>query len=109
MAAIRELYRVLHPQGRLVLTVFHPATDLSVLYRRHLQHTNQSDFSPEAEILLHYLGELREAIRQGLLHIFDQQSLASLLLRAGDVTPTILPTLDGQALLAIIEKDKSAG
>ena len=109
LAAIRELYRVLHPQGRLVLTVFHPATDLSVLYRRHLQRTNQDNFSPEAEILLHYLGELREAIRQGLLHIFDQQSLASLLLRAGDVTPTILPTLDGQALLAIIEKDKSAG
>ncbi|MCX5721103.1 MAG: PAS domain-containing protein [Nitrospirae bacterium] len=109
LAAVRELYRVLHPQGRLVLTVFHPATDLSVLYRRHLQRTNQNDFSPEAEILLHYLGELREAIRQGLLHIFDQQSLTSLLLRAGDVTPTILPTLDGQALLAIIEKDKSAG
>ena len=109
LAAVRELYRVLHPQGRLVLTVFHPATDLSVLYRRHLQRTNQDDFSPEAEILLHYLGELREAIRQGLLHIFDQQSLTSLLLRAGDVTPTILPTLDGQALLAIIEKDKSAG
>lgn len=108
LAAIRELYRVLHPQGRLVLTLFHPATDLSVLYRRHLQRTNQDDFSPEAEILLHYLGELREAIRQGLLHIFDQQSLTSLLLRVGAVTPTILPTLDGQALFAIIEKDKSA-
>ena len=109
LSAVRELYRVLHPRGRLVLTIFHPATDLSVLYRRHLQRTNQDDFSPEAEILLHYLGELREAIRQGLLHIFDQQSLASLLLQAGaTVTPTILPALDGQALLAIIEKGKSA-
>lgn len=109
LMAVRELYRVLHPQGRLVFTVFHPATDLSVLYRRHLQRTNQDEFSPEAQILLHYLGELREAIRQGLLHIFDQQSLTSLLLRAGAVTPSILPALDGQALFAIIEKDKSAG
>ncbi|MEK7235836.1 MAG: PAS domain S-box protein [Nitrospirota bacterium] len=108
LVTVRELYRILRPQGRLVLTVFHPETDLSVLYRRHLHRANQDEFSPQAQILLHYLGRLREAVRHGLLNTFDQPSLASFLLQAGIVTPRILPALDGQALFAVIEKSKSA-
>ncbi|MDZ4732620.1 MAG: PAS domain S-box protein [Nitrospirota bacterium] len=108
LVTIRELYRILHPQGRLVLTVFHPDTDLSVLYRRHLQRANQDEFSPQAHIVLHYLGRLREAIRHELLHTFDRSSLASFLQQAGILTPRILPALDGHALFAVIEKGKSA-
>jgi PAS domain S-box-containing protein len=106
LVTIRELYRILHPQGRLVLTVFHPNTDLSVLYRRHLHRANQDEFSPQAQIVLHYLGRLREAIRHGLLHTFDRSSLASLFQQAGILTPRILSALDGHALLAVIEKGK---
>lgn len=108
LVTVRELYRILHPQGRLILTVFHPDTDLSVLYRRHLHRANQDEFSPQAQMLLHYLGRLREAIRHGLLHTFKQSSLSSFLLQAGIVAPRILPVLEGQAFLAIIEKSKSA-
>ena len=108
LVTIRELYRMLHPQGRLVITVFHPATDLSVLYRRHLHKANQDEFSPQAHTVLHYLGRLREAIRHGLLHTFDQPSLASLLQQVGILTPRILPAFDGQAFFAVIEKSKSA-
>jgi SAM-dependent methyltransferase len=108
LVTIRELYRILHPQGRLVLTVFHPDTDLSVLYRQHLQKANQDEFSPQAQIVLHYLGRLREAIRHGLLHTFNRSSLTSFLQQAGILTPRILPALDGHALFAIIEKDQSA-
>jgi ubiquinone/menaquinone biosynthesis C-methylase UbiE len=106
LVTIRELYRVLHPQGRLVLTVFHPNTDLSVLYRRRLHRANQDEFSPQAQIVLHYLGRLREAIRHGLLHTFDRSSLASFLQQAGILTPRILSALDGHAILAVIEKGK---
>jgi SAM-dependent methyltransferase len=108
LITIRELYRTLHPKGRLVLTVFHPDTDLSVLYRRHLRKANQDEFSPQAQIILHYMGRLREAIRHGLLHTFDRSSLASFLLKAGIPTPRILPALDGHALFAIIENNQSA-
>jgi ubiquinone/menaquinone biosynthesis C-methylase UbiE len=107
LVTIRELYRMLHPQGRLVLAVFHPDTDLSVLYRRHLRRASQDEFSPQAHIVLHYLGRLREAIRHGLLHTFDRPSLASFLQQAGILTPRILPALDGHALFAVIEKGKS--
>jgi SAM-dependent methyltransferase len=108
LGTIRELYRMLRPQGRLVLTVLQPDTDLSVLYRRHLHRANQDEFSPQAHIVLHYLGRLREAIRHGLLHTFDRSSLASFLHQAGILTPRILPAFDGHALFAIIEKDKSS-
>ncbi len=108
LVTIRELYRMLHPQGRLVLTVFHPDTDLSVLYRQHLRRANQDEFSPQAQIVLHYLGRLREAIRYGLLHTFDRSSLTSFLQQAGILTSRILPALDGHALVAVIEKDQSS-
>jgi PAS domain S-box-containing protein len=104
LVTIRELYRMLQPQGRLVITVFHPDTDLSVLYRRHIHRANQDEFSPQAHMVLHYLGRLREAIRHGLLHTFDRPSLASFLRQAGIPTPHILPALDGHALFAVIEK-----
>jgi hypothetical protein len=77
-----------------------------VLYRRHLHRANQDEFSPQAQIVLHYLGRLREAIRHGLLHTFDRSSLASLFQQAGILTPRILSALDGHALLAVIEKGK---
>jgi SAM-dependent methyltransferase len=109
LVTIRELYRILRPQGRLVLTVFHPDADLSVLYRQHLHRANQDEFGPQANIVLHYLGRLREAVRHGLLHTFDRPSLTSFLRHAGILTPRILPALDGHALFAVIEKDKSAG
>jgi len=108
LVTIRELYRILHPQGRLLLTVFHPDTDLSVLYRRHLHRANQDEFGPQAHIILHYLGRLRESLRHGLLHTFDRSSLASFLQQAGILMPRILPALDGHALFAVIEKGKSA-
>src|SRR6185295_2524534 len=103
---IRELFRILHPEGRLVLTIFHPDTDLSVLYRQHLHRANQDEFSPQAQIVLHYLGRLREAIRHGLLHTFDRPSLTSFLRQVGILRPRILSVLDGHALLAVIEKGK---
>ena len=108
LVTIRELYRMLQPQGRLVLTVLHPDTDLSVLYRRHLRRANQDEFAPHAHLVLHYLGRLREAIRHGLLQTFDRASLASFLRQAGIATPRILPAFDGHALFAVIEKGKSA-
>jgi ubiquinone/menaquinone biosynthesis C-methylase UbiE len=108
VATIRELYRVLRPQGRLLLTVFHPNSDLAVLYRQHLHRANQDEFSPQAQLVIQYLGRLREAIRHGLLHTFDRSSLTWFLKQAGiPLMPRILPVLDGHAFLAIIEKDKS--
>jgi SAM-dependent methyltransferase len=105
---LQEWSRVLHPEGRLVFTVFHPGTDLSALYRRHLRLANQDEFSPQAQPVLHYLGRFREAIRHGILHTFTQVSLTSLLRQAGRLSFRVSPIFNGQAFVVIVGKRISA-
>ena len=100
---------MLHPDGRLILTVFHPNTDLSPVYRRHLRQANQDEFSAQAQPLLHYFARLREAIHHGILHTFDEAGLGALLRQCGIVSFRILPIFDGQALVAIVGKQNSSG
>jgi PAS domain S-box-containing protein len=104
LAMVRELCRILHPQGRLVLTAFHPSTDLSILYRHHLRRVNQDEFNPQAQIVLHYLGRLREAIRHGLVHTFDRETLFHLLQQSGATPPRVSSVFNGQVFLAVVEK-----
>jgi SAM-dependent methyltransferase len=108
LTALKEWDRVLHPDGCLILTAFHANTDLSSLYRRHLRQANQDEFSVQAQPLLHYFGRLREAIRHRILHTFDEASLAALLRQCGIASFRILPTFDGQALVAIVGKQNSS-
>ncbi|HET8722171.1 MAG TPA: methyltransferase domain-containing protein, partial [Nitrospira sp.] len=108
-AALREWHRVLHPDGSLIFTVFHPNTDLSPLYRRHLRQAGQDEFSAHAQPLLHYCARLREGIRQGILHAFDEARLAALLKQCGIASFRILPIFDGQALVVIVGKQNSSG
>ena len=107
LAALREWHRTLHPDGGLILTTFHPNTDLSPLYRRHLRQANQDEFSAQAQPLLHYCARLREAIRHRVLHTFDEAGLAALMRQCGIVSFRVLPIFDGQALVAIVGKQNS--
>jgi SAM-dependent methyltransferase len=108
LSSLREWHRVLHPEGRLILTTFHPDTDVSTLYRRHLRQAHLDEFSTQAQPLLQYFGRLREAIRHRLLHTFDEAALFSLLRQAGMTSPTIHPIFDGQALVAVVGKKNSS-
>lgn len=107
LMTLREWHRILQPGGRLILTTFHPNTDLSPLYRTHLRQANQDEFSVEAQPLLYYFGRLREAIRQRVIHSFDRKELAALLTQAGFIVFDILPAFDTQALVAVVEKSNS--
>jgi PAS domain S-box-containing protein len=107
-AAVHEWRRVLHPEGRLVLTSFHPQTDLSLLYRDHLRRSGQDEFSQQAQLVLHYFGRLREAIRHGVLHTFDHRALTVLLHRSGLAPVRISPIFNGQAFVAVVGKQNSS-
>jgi PAS domain S-box-containing protein len=109
LTALREWHRALHPDGSLIFTAFHPNTDLSPLYRRHLRQANQDEFSAQAQPVLHYCARLREGIRQGILHTFDEARLAALLKLCGMASFRILPIFDGQALVVIVGKQNSSG
>jgi PAS domain S-box-containing protein len=106
---LRQMLRVLHPDGTAVVTCLQPHTDLSTLFRRHLLAEDHDEFGSPAQIVLHYLGRLREAICHGLLHIYERDELARLLAHAGAGPIQLLPVLNNQLLLAIVRKTKSAG
>ena len=106
---LRQMLRVLHPGGTAVVTCFQPHTDLSVPFRRHLRAADHDEFGSQAEIFLHYLGRLREAVRHGLLHSYERNELARLLTHAGARAIRFFSVLDNQLLLAIVRKTKSAG
>ncbi|BFU91876.1 MAG: hypothetical protein NTAFB01_30630 [Nitrospira sp.] len=106
---LRQMLRVLHPDGTAVVTCFQSHTDLSMLFRRHLHATDRDESNSPAKIVLHYLGRLREAVRHGLLHTYERDELACLLAHAGAGSIQFFPVLDNQLLLAIVQKTKSAG
>jgi SAM-dependent methyltransferase len=106
--ALEEWHRVLHPEGCLIVTAYHADTDLSPLYRRHLRQANQDEFSVQAQPLLHYFARLREGIRHGILHTFDEVKLEAVLRQCGMTSFRILPIFDGQALVAIVGKRNSS-
>lgn len=107
--SLRQALRVLHTDGTAVVTCLQPHTDLSTLFHRQLRATGQDEFGASAQIVLHYLGRLREAIRHGLLHSYERNELARLLTHAGAVPAQIIPVLGNQLLLAIVQKAKSTG
>lgn len=109
LAFLRQAVQALTQDGRLVLTCLQPHTDLAGLYRDQLHLAGQDELSPSAQIFLHYLGRLHEAVRHGLLHSFDREQLSDLLFHAGAGPLRIVPVLDGQLLLATARKGKSAG
>ena len=91
------------------MTCLQPHTDLSTLFRRHLLAEDHDKFGSQAQIVLHYLGRLREAISHGLLQIYERDELARLLAHAGAGSIQFFPVLDNQLLLAVVRKTKSAG
>lgn len=107
--ALRDALRALAPDGSLLMTCFQPHTDLAPLYRRHVRAAGQDEFTAPGQIVLHYLGRLREAIRHGILHSYEREDVAQLLLHAGALPVQIRPVLDGQLLLVVAMKAKSAG
>lgn len=106
---LRQMLRVLHPEGTAVVTCFQPHTDLSMQFRRHRRAADHDEFGSPAKIVLHYLGRLREAVRHGLLHNYERDELARLLAHAGAGPIQFFPVLDNQLLLAVVRKTKSAG
>lgn len=109
LSSLRHALRALDQYGTILITCFQPHTDLSTLFRRHLRATGQDEFTTPGQVVLHYLGRLREAIRHGLLHSYEREELAQLLIHVGAPPLRIFPILDGQLLLAVAQKNKSAG
>lgn len=107
LTSLREMMRTLLPGGRLIVACMTHDTDLSGIYRRHLQRAGQSELAEPNRALLLYLGWLRQASCEGLVHTFDHDVLTRLLLQSGALRPRLSRLMGGHLLLAVAEKPSS--
>jgi PAS domain S-box-containing protein len=108
--ALRELYRILKPNGKLVLSTFTPSADFAQLYRPHLHDMGGDAFAGEARLNLSHMARFCEALRTGELHAFEEESLAALIHHAtGSPASTIQRAASGHILVATVEKPVSVG
>lgn len=101
---LRELIRVLVPNGKLVLTNIKPRADLSQLYRNFVNTAKDREELEKAKQILNSSGKLTQREREGEFHLFEKQELAMLLISSGAVQPRIYSTFANQAYIAVAEK-----
>ncbi|MGH7206403.1 MAG: PilZ domain-containing protein, partial [Nitrospiraceae bacterium] len=106
---LRELMRVLSPQGKLVMANLKPYADLAPIARNLKGMARRPDDVKDAEQLLGTLGKILQGERDGLFRFFDKQKLIMLLTASGAVQPRIYSTFANQAYIAVAEKPDSIG
>jgi SAM-dependent methyltransferase len=109
LTTLRDVWRVLQPKGQLLLTCLTPSSDLAQLYRKALRTSNQDEFEEIHHACLQSLGRMNQALREGLLTSFDATTLAALISSLRGSLRSLVPVLDNQALLALVEKQDSSG
>ena len=101
---LRELLRVLAPNGRLILTNLKPHADLSQVYRNFLQLAQRPEEVEEAKEILNNSGKIKQCESNGIFRFFDKQELTMLLTSSGAVHPRIYSTFANQAYIVVAEK-----
>jgi len=106
--ALQELYRVLAPGGRMVLSNLKPNGDFSGIYQNLIKQGVDSDQKAEARVLLNNYGKIRQAEKEGQFCFFDQTEWKNVLDSLNCVHAGIYPTFANQAYLIVLEKPATA-
>ena len=101
---LRELYRVLAPGGRMVLSNLKPHGDFSGIYHNLVNDAGHSDKKNEARELLNNYGKIRQAEKEGQFRFFDHTEWRKALAPLNCVYAEVYPTFANQAYLIVLEK-----
>jgi len=99
-----ELFRVLAPGGRMVISNLKPNGDFSGIYQNLVSHAGQMDQKLEARELLNNYGKIRQAEKEGQFRFFDKTEWMKILDSLNGVYFGVYPTFANQAYLIVIEK-----
>jgi ubiquinone/menaquinone biosynthesis C-methylase UbiE len=101
---LRELFRVLAPGGRMVISNLKPNGDFSGIYQNLVSQAGQMDQKIEARELLNNYGKIRQAEKEGQFRFFDQTEWMNILDSLDAVYSGVYPTFANQAYLIVLEK-----
>ena len=101
---LRELFRVLAPGGRMVISNLKPNGDFSGIYQNLLRQAGRIDQKVEARELLNNYGKIRQAEKEGQFRFFDQAEWMNILDSLNGVYAGVYPTFANQAYLIVVEK-----
>jgi ubiquinone/menaquinone biosynthesis C-methylase UbiE/alpha-beta hydrolase superfamily lysophospholipase len=104
LAMLKELYRVLAPNGRMVLSNLKPNGDFSGIYQSLVSSAALSTQREEARDLLNNYGKIRQAEKEGQFCFFDRRQWESIVATLGCANAAVYPTFAGQAFLIVLEK-----
>ena len=102
--ALQELYRVLAPGGRMVLSNLKPNGDFSGIYQNLVECAGELEQREEARQLLNNYGKIRQAEKEGQFRFFDETEWNAILHSLGCLSAGVYPTFENQAYLIVLEK-----
>ncbi|WNM63219.1 methyltransferase domain-containing protein [Candidatus Nitrospira neomarina] len=103
-ATLRELYRVLAPGGRIVISNLKPNGDFSGIYQSLVSSAALPQQREEARDLLNNYGKIRQAEKEGQFCFYDQTQWESIVATLGCTNAGIFSTFAGQAYLVVLDK-----
>ena len=107
LTVLRELYRVLAPGGRMVLSNLKPNGDFSGIYQNLVSQAGHREQKTEARELLNNYGKIRQAEKEGQFRFFDRTEWKHALSELKCVYAEVYPTFANQAYLIVLEKPES--
>lgn len=106
--ALRELFRVLRPGGKLIVSAFTPTADMASLYRAPLHELNIDEFTGEQRQALNHMAQLCKALRTGQLHSFEEDTFRARLSQITTAPAKLMRAIDGHILLGVIQNFDSS-
>jgi len=103
-AAMKELYRVLAPAGRMVISNLKPNGDFSGIYQSLVSSAAFPQQRKEARDLLNNYGKIRQAEKEGQFCFFDRTEWEAIVAALGCRNAKVYPAFTGQAYLIVLEK-----